>query len=298
MHTPDAQALSDWEEVKGKIEARAPDIEVRIANNVARNSVTRRWQVSRPSLVFSPGPLREYRPPGGKIYAGRPMSKERELRQLREAGIPVPETAVLAPDLQPPRGWGEFIVVKPFHGHSGKRIRLVSAEELLSRHAELTDGGRLPMLAQPYVDNSEADKHNVWYRVLTLFGRELCALVNYVHGPRRPLDALAADATLLGQLKPEDWIRELSFDEAVIGLARSVEPAFPEIPVLGVDVVRDAGTGRLYVMECHPSGLVWHLSSSTAERFLSHLRRDSYEQFAALDLTAELLIEKTRAEAR
>ena len=71
LHTPTAQALSDWENVKHRIETRAPDIEVRIANNLARNSVTRRWQGSRPSLVFSAAPLRDYQPAGGKVYAGR-----------------------------------------------------------------------------------------------------------------------------------------------------------------------------------------------------------------------------------
>jgi hypothetical protein len=48
------QDPSDWITIQRRIERNAPDIEVRIANNGHGNSVTARWQVRRPSLVFSP----------------------------------------------------------------------------------------------------------------------------------------------------------------------------------------------------------------------------------------------------
>jgi len=48
------QDPSDWITIQHRIEREAPDIEVRIANNGSANSVTARWQVRRPSLVFSP----------------------------------------------------------------------------------------------------------------------------------------------------------------------------------------------------------------------------------------------------
>jgi hypothetical protein len=301
VHTPNAQALSDWEEVKSRIEASAPDIEVRIVDNRARNSVTRRWQVSRPSLVFSPCPLEEYRPAGGKIYAGRFMPKDQELQRMREAGLPVPETTLLTPDLNLSIGeWGECVVVKPDDGHGGIGVRVVRVEELPRRYAELTDGGRIRMLVQRYIDNNDADRHHVSYRVLTLFGREIYAGVSYWRGPRRSLDELADDPASMIIRKRADPDRhwELTFDEDVIGLARSVDRAFPESPVLGVDVVRDAGSGRLYAMECHPNGFVWHLSSWIFQQpHFSSLRHDTYRQFGALARTAELLIERTRAEA-
>jgi hypothetical protein len=90
VHTPIAQDISDWVEVKRRIEARASDIEVRIGNNEAANSVTRRWQVSRPSLVFSPVPLLAYQPRGGTVYAGRALSKLEQTERLARHGLPVP----------------------------------------------------------------------------------------------------------------------------------------------------------------------------------------------------------------
>src|ERR1041384_1722287 len=90
MHSPGAQHISDWQAVKAMIGERAPELEVRIGTNGQPNSVTRRWQVTRPSLFFSPLPLIGYVPRGGTIYAGRPMSKFEEMNRLVGAGLPVP----------------------------------------------------------------------------------------------------------------------------------------------------------------------------------------------------------------
>jgi hypothetical protein len=51
-------------------------------------------------------------------------------------------------------------------------------------------------------------------------------------------------------------------------------------------------------MEVNPEGLSWHFSSVTSRTFTAEHIRDLYSQFNALDRTAELLIEKTRAEAK
>ena len=68
--------------------------------------------------------------------------------------------------------------------------------------------------------------------------------------------------------------------------------------VLGVDVVRDADTGKLYVLEINPIGDTWHFSSLAAKNFYTaEYVRALYAQFGALDRVAQLLIEKTRAEA-
>jgi len=62
------QDPSDWITIQHRIEREAPDIEVRIANNGSANSVTARWQVRRPSLVFSPIRLIDFVPRGGAVF--------------------------------------------------------------------------------------------------------------------------------------------------------------------------------------------------------------------------------------
>ena len=81
VHTPTAEDISDFAEIKRRIEQSARDIEVRIATNGARNSVTMRWQVSRPSLIFSPCAIQECRPKGGTIYQGIRFTKLEQIER-------------------------------------------------------------------------------------------------------------------------------------------------------------------------------------------------------------------------
>src|SRR5262249_39260748 len=194
MHSPGAQHISDWQAVKTIIGERAPDVEVRIGTNGQPNSVTRRWQVTRRSLVFSPLRLIGYVPRGGAIYAGRPMSKFEEMDRLIGANLPVPMLTELSPDLALPPGlWGEFVIVKPDLSYRGKGVRMVHTDGLASRYNELPSGGRTRMIVQTYVDNRDEQGRQTEFRVLTMFGRVLYAMLRRSAKPRRPLGDIAAD---------------------------------------------------------------------------------------------------------
>lgn len=124
VHMPEYQALSDWVGIRERIEARAPDIEVRIVDNTVQDEATERWQVTRPSLVFSVTPRFSYRPRGGTIAAGGSLNKIAQARRLAAAGLPGPETHLLTPALDiDPASFGAFAVVKPLDqgGRSGAR---------------------------------------------------------------------------------------------------------------------------------------------------------------------------------
>jgi D-alanine-D-alanine ligase-like ATP-grasp enzyme len=87
------------------------------------------------------------------------------------------------------------------------------------------------------------------------------------------------------------------FDEDVLDLARRTFRAFPEIPVQGMDIIRDVHTGQLYVLEVNPGGATWHLSSSLGKRLQERNGYSYYEQFDALSVVADQLIAVTRREA-
>jgi hypothetical protein len=304
VHTPDQQALQDWETVQTLISERAPDIEVRIGENGRPNSVTRRWQTRRPSLVFSLMALESYRPPGGKVYAGLAsdqLGKFEEYQRLHAAELPVLETVRLSRE---PRltgaQWHPYVVVKPEWGARGKGIRLVRTVDLTDRYNALTRDGRWPMVVQPYVDHVDGEGRPTTYRVLTLFGRELQAGGMTMSEPRGPLEQLAANPNAIIAVNHDSVtrLRKLIFDEDIIALGCAAHRAFPDVPALGVDIVREAGTGRLIVMETNPKGSVWHFSSRLGGKNLPpESRQRMYAQFNALERTADLLIEKTRAEA-
>ena len=91
-------------------------------------------------------------------------------------------------------------------------------------------------------------------------------------------------------------------DEAdVLALARAAHEAIPEIPLKGCDIIREATTGKLYVLEVNSGGNTWHFSSG----YFSGLRRElgedfvstMHRQFDAFRTAARVLAARTNAEA-
>ena len=84
----------------------------------------------------------------------------------------------------------------------------------------------------------------------------------------------------------------------VLAFARRAALALPRIPLLGLDIVREAGTGHLYVLEANPGGNTWHFSSKLAEEGRKEISREQrIEQMDAWGIAARVLAERTRAEA-
>jgi len=155
-------------------------------------------------------------------------------------------------------------------------------------------------LVEPYIDHSE-DGHPTSYRVLSMFGRTLYCLHSRWANKRPPLAEIAADPLgIIASNANTTGGRAYTVcnDLEIISLGESAHQAFPECPVIGVDIIRESQSGRLYVLEVNPHGAVWHLSSTLAKRLDPELVRDLYAQFNALDLAADLLIQKTRTDAR
>jgi hypothetical protein len=304
VHSPGAQDISDWIAVKEKIDARAPDIDVRIVRNGRPNPEIAEWQLSRPSLVFSPCNLVNYRPAGGKIYVGDDMDKLEQIRRLDFAGIPVPRSVVLIPGLSlDPAAWGEYVLVKPASKISsyGRSIKLARPETVGARFEELTARGQEKMLVQQLIDATDEAGRLVAYRALTMFERPLFVYRSRQVKPRPPLAVIhdwgsniIAHNTAAKGVKRE---REMVEEADVLDLAARAARAVREFPVLGLDIIRERSTGGLYVLETNSGGNVWHLSSSLGLRYPHKQRRKLYNQFGALDVAADALIEKTRQEA-
>jgi hypothetical protein len=298
VQTPPLQDPSDWTAVKQRIESTAPDIEVRIVNNGQPNSAAAQWQMTRPSLVFSPVMLNGFVPPGGTVYCGRPYDKYEQGRRLQSIGAPTPRTEILSPASSfDPAEWGDYVVVKPSRFNNGTGVKLVRTLDVASRFNELTAIGQDRYLVQPYIDHSE-DGHPTEYRVLSMFGRALYCARNRWGNRRPPLAKIAADrhGVIASNNKHMGGrVRAICNDADVITLGECVHKTFPECPVIGVDIIRELQTGRLWVLEANPHGAVWHLSSSIPKT--PEHKRELYAQFNALDRAADLLIEKTRAEA-
>jgi D-alanine-D-alanine ligase-like ATP-grasp enzyme len=89
----------------------------------------------------------------------------------------------------------------------------------------------------------------------------------------------------------------LTSEPDVLDLARRAHAAVPEIPSLGIDIVREEGTGALYVLEINPGGQAWILTNDSGIEMQAQFGFDFYPQFNALDVIADRSIEIARTYA-
>jgi hypothetical protein len=301
VHTPKLQERSDFEAIAEMIADRAPDIEVFIVENGTRQSLTRKRAASRPTLVFSPIRLREFSPLRGKVHTGRYHPKTEEIARLVAAGINVPEAVPVEPETRlDPATWGPFTVVKPLSGMAGYGIRLVRTRDVrwVDPQSWPDDDPRhgQEMYAQRFVDTGVTAN---CYRVMVVYGRPVYCSRSTLLTPRPPLDPDGDDPLDLPIAANADgWRRiEHAYDSDVIAAAAGAQRAFPEIPVLGVDLVRDVRSGAIYLLEVNPSGFTWHISSDYSKKVRREHNLDYMGQFGALDIIADALIDATRREA-
>jgi glutathione synthase/RimK-type ligase-like ATP-grasp enzyme len=242
----------------------------------------------------------DYVPRGGAVYCGHILGKDEQLRRLSSIGISTPRTAILSPANSFSRKeWGKYVVVKPSNLNSGVGVKLVRTIELSARYDELTADFNDQYLVEPYIDHSE-DGYPTEYRVLSLFGRALYCTRNRWGEKRPPLAKIAADphGVIASNTKTMGGrVRAICNDPEIISLGERAHQAFIECPLIGVDIVRESESGRLYVLEVNPHGSVWHLSSPLARKMEPEHVQQLYTQFNALDLTADLLVQKTRSDA-
>jgi len=304
---PDWQSPEDWEEIAYHVRTIEPRIATFVVRGDQAHSYTRRRAAGRPSFIFSPGQLPTFRPLRGRLYQGNPIAKFEQLKRLAAAGVPVPMTTILTPELRlDPSVWGDFVIVKPGDNRISSfgqgvqlmrtgRVRYVPPAELPAGHP-----GRFgPMLVQRFIDTGDRISH---YRALTLFGEPLYVQFGRSVAPRVSLDASDEEiesAVVVTQNIDKD--KRLTKEADVIAMARAAHAAMPEIPLKGCDILREEATGALYVLEVNPGGNTWHFSSASSatrpNRNPPEFEEARRKQFDALRTAARILAERTMAEA-
>jgi len=303
VHWPERQSLEDFQEIARRIEARAQDIGVLIAENKKENPEILASIAGRPAIIVSMMELRRFHPENAVVFQGEDLPKSVQYERYRAAGIPVPDWEVITPDTKlEPKEWGPYVIVKPDLARKAAgivikktgRVRYAGPET----YAEDHPGRTAPMVAQKFVYTGRWANH---FRVTTLFGRTLFAVHCEADRGFRPLEsrdgfagaAGVGGAPVVSNKKSSHYT--LAFDEEVIALAERTHTAFPDLPLLGHDIVRDADTGELFVLESNTRGDVWLLSSGTGQSLQRTNKFDLYGQFDALEVATEALIAKVRA---
>jgi hypothetical protein len=251
----------------------------------------------RPTAVFSWGPLLHFRPLRGAVSQGCRLPKSEEYRRLERHGLPVAEW-LLESDATPERaeGLGSYVVVKPNDGRRGRDVRIKRASRV--RPPAAPEQGTAGRIVQRFVYTGPWP---VSYRVTSLFGEPLeCVRFegDHSHRPLASAADLGADGTPSLVASRHGGLVSLCHDAEVLELARRAHAAWPEIPLLGIDVLREVPSGRLYLSEVNAWGLVWCFAPANCERLEREHGIRITEQFDGLRRAAQILVREARQRAR
>jgi len=286
-------------EVARLVEEEAPDVRARVLDN--RRYRLRRYAMAvRPSLYVAFAPSRRLKPLRGKVFRGHSMPKTTQYEVLERHGLPVPRWAPLREDRPADLdGFGPYVVVKPDLGLKGAYVRIMRRERAHWRPMERPlPGGNPDLVVQEFIYTGQWP---VTYRVTTLFGEVLYAVRGEGSHDPPPLEARygfgdgGGGRTICGSSRRSSWT--LVEDEDLLALARRAHELFADIPLLGTDIVRDAETGRPYVIETNPGGYTWHFGSAFDLALRERYGLELATQFDGLRRAARILAAKTRTDA-
>ena len=253
----------------------------------------------RPTLVFSPTLLRHPPRMPAAVCCGQPLAKSAEYDALERAGIPVPRWTVLTEDTTPDlSSFGEYVVRKPDLGAKGAEVRIARRDRVRWKPVVTSAAGPSPrLLVQEFVYTGPWP---VSYRVNTLFGRVLYAIVITANTARPALrgptdfDGPGRNGHSVSIVaNARDSTEEFCVDREIIRLGERAARAFPELPLLGVDILRDATSGALWVTEVNALGHNWNFT----QEFARTLGLDIESQFDGLRKAAYILAEETQRRA-
>jgi hypothetical protein len=298
----------DFSEVARRIHDRVSDIRPYVFSTraLARPLLTSAAAFHRPTVSIEmdgrrgrPRILRGVRLMHGSMTHG----KVAQFEHLDAHSLPIPKWTEIVPDTRlDPKDWGPYVVVKPSRGGRGAyvwvqktgRVRFKAPADFPEGHP----GRRGPMIAQQFIYTG---RWPIAYRVLTYFGRPVGALR---YDGRQDIPALKSEfgfsesggRSIVAAAK--GCRISLADEKDVLDLACIAHQALPDIPSIGSDIVREEGTGTLFLMEVNAGGNSWQFTSDSGVEIQTAFGLDFYSQFNALDVIAERSIEIVREYAR
>ena len=249
-----------------------------------------------PTMIFSPALIRHHPPISGRTFCGYPLSKSQEYTALEKAGIPVPAWALLSEDNFPDlSGFDDYVVRKPDYGGRGAEVKILRKSRVRWKPTTTRFAGTTSaLIVQKFIYTGPRP---VSYRVSTLFGRVLYSSRYEARGDQRALTG----PNDFGDVGISDIVatrksgrQALNYESDIIRFGELAHSAFPEIPLLGFDIVREVPSGKLFVMEANAIGYVWNFNSGQEARW----GFSSEKQFDGVRKAAYILAEKTQQYAR
>lgn len=315
IHRSGKGYVRDWDEISAKAHVLDPSIVIfALPANLKTELAAQNWQY--PTLIVALSSSFKLPIIRGTVLKNQQVEKLAQQTVFRKHGIPTPPALPFHFGMTlDPIIFGNFVVLKPMdlaQTSTGDGVQMFRRRRL--HEMRLSDfppshpihKSRQGYIVQRFVDTGE---YPSFFRVQTFLGKAIYAWHSTLVEPRCSLDADDAEIETANiATQGGEKTRKLIADSDIIALAEKVHVAFPTIPMLAVDIIREAATGRLYVLECNPGGNTWHFSSRIGEKLrlgfgdaktngnekANVIARQMFmDQFGAFDIVARRLVAAT-----
>jgi hypothetical protein len=290
----------DFKDIARRIGKIAPEIKVHVLHPY-RFSELRDTTWENPSLLVNLTLSEPLKMPRGAALLSRQLSKLQQFEMFRLAGICTPLTTQYEIGMRmDAQVWGDFIIMKPMPLHLTSKnigIQVFRTSRLSGMTASDFPADHLvhstPMLIQQFVDTGPLLEK---YRALTLCG-EVLYIGRSTNDRERPELSAPDEVIEAASFRSDGSHAEYGRYPEVHEFARRMAAAFPAVPLLGCDIVRDVKSGELNALEVNAGGNVWHFSSQIQADRRARLPQDMkrrQEQYGAFDVAAKALVKATR----
>lgn len=244
------------------------------------------WTLGMPTRVVSFYQLRAFKPRWAEIWTQKRMTKSQEYEVLNQHGIPTPKWAKLTKEYTPDLSdFSDYVVVKPDWGCCGALIYVRSKNNVRWEEPKVEKTDNAVSVSDDWIVQTyiHTGAWPVSYRVATVFGEPIYAWRTTGDKSRPPFEDRKRNAkffngrTIVSSTKRS--LIDLEVPEDVIYFARKVHTAFPSIPLLGMDIIRNADTGELYALDMNTNGNTFHLTSDTGKSIARDFGLDLHAQF-------------------
>jgi len=291
----------DFQEIAAKAHAIDPSITIFYVGAGLRETLPdAEWQY--PTLTVSLNQEFGFAIKRGPILRNVPIDKLEQQEIFRKNRIPTPPAMPFSFGMPlDPILFGEYVLLKPMD------LRLTSQgagiQVMRRQRAETVTPSEFPgnhpinwsvkgYAVQKFIYTGE---YPTTYRVTTFLGEAIFGIRTRSDRPSPDLDA--PDKVLEAGDFTQKFERTIiaHYEEDMLPMAKKVAAAFGDIPLLGIDFVRDINTSKVYALEVNAGGNTWHFSSEMwAERRRQEpdLVPQLKHQFSAFDVAAKALVER------
>ena len=284
----------DFIQIADKIKKRCNDINVNIsclfpAIQIIENELIEEYDYNLPSLTICLVPLPDIKVEG-KLLMCKTIDKITQYKIFKENNLNTPITKIYKLDMDLSI-FGDYVFLKPFFPSiqsTGRGLFAISKEELIQEKILFNT----PYIIQEFIDSG--NKANI-YRSTMFLGEVL--YICRIDGAVEKQDGIIPKNFHNKCRPPEIDAHRFEHYPEIYDFSKKIAKAFPDSPLLGIDVIKDSETKELYVLEVNAGGNVWHFSSkSEASKNAQHPHHIYHKlnQYDAFNTAADALIKVTR----